>query len=145
MNHANKFFFLVGIVALIGFSGCARYRAKPLKKLNVHVDRQAKKPHIEFDCYVFDKADCKTYLDRSYLFYFDGWSKCGFRPVQIAFANNSRHSFEVGPDGLSLPTVSVDEVVKAVRHSIVEHGVLAGVLASVIGFPIAMASIGCHY
>lgn len=120
MKFKNKIIAFIGIIALLGLSGCARYRGRPLNRLAVDVLPNSKEQFIAFDYQVFDKSDCLTYLDRDVI--------CkGYQPVQIAFVNNSKRSFGISNESFSFICVPSEEVARTVHTSTVKRVVGYGV------------------
>lgn len=118
-------FSIMSIVALFSISGCARYSAQPLSRLKtVNPQKQdgSEKPEkaISLAYNVYDKWDCKKYLNRDVL------SK-GYQPVQITITNNSDRYINFSKENISLPTVSAADVAKKVHTSTITRATCYGV------------------
>lgn len=108
-----------GLLALLSLCGCASYRARPLVQFTriTSTDQEG----ISFSYKVFDKIDCKKYLDRDVL------SK-GYQPIHISIANNTKRRLSFSAKNINLPTVDALEVAQAVHTSTVKRAVGYGVL-----------------
>ncbi|MFH1254312.1 MAG: hypothetical protein V1646_02665 [bacterium] len=118
-------FLIVSIVALSFITGCARYSAQPLnriKTVNPHKQDGTEKPEkaISLAYNVYDKWDCKKYLNRDVL-------AKGYQPVQITITNNSDRYINFSKENISLPTVSAVDVAKKVHTSTMTRVVSYGV------------------
>ena len=71
--------FNLCLIFIIGLSGCAVYKARPLPRLNpADVDNNQS---IGFAYHIFTEQDCKKFLDREVI-------KKGYQPVHITIINN---------------------------------------------------------
>jgi hypothetical protein len=105
INLCSKLFSLGIIISL--FSGCAKYRAKPLKKLFTPAFQEQT---ISFDYHILNKQECKKYLDR------DVMSK-GYQPIHLTIVNNSNRYLNLSLDNFSLLCISPSTVAKSVHFS----------------------------
>jgi len=108
----------LGVVALVGLSGCAHYRARPLRPLRAAQGTQEQTISLDYE--VFNAYDCKRYLDRNTL-------AQGYQPIQITFVNNTDHHFIVSPQGFSFGCASSREVANTVHTNTVGRAVGYGV------------------
>ena len=129
----KKFLISIGFVALLGFSGCARYSAKPLKKHSCHPSRTSKDQSISLSYRLFSTADCKRYLGRNVL-------AKGYQPVLITLFNNSSQFFYTSYDSISLPCVSPEEVARSVHTSTAGRAVGYG-LAGLVMWPLLIPAV----
>jgi hypothetical protein len=98
-------------VSILGITGCAKYRAKPLK--NIHPEFNCKthnQSDVTFAYKPFTKDDCMEYLDRDVI-------KAGFQPIHIHLENNSSEPIIFSTEGISFPCVPMDVVAKKVHTS----------------------------
>jgi hypothetical protein len=102
---------LLGLILLIGLSGCADYKAYRLRH---HRDDSvcplpsAENESVGFTYRVFSKRDCLKYLDRNVI-------AQGYQPVQITIQNNSSHALYFSARTISLVTVESYEVARSVH------------------------------
>lgn len=125
MRNFIKLYFLVGVAVLLTVSGCAKYSAQSISRLEtVDPDRQdeSRKPEktISLAYNVYDKWDCKKYLDRDVL-------AKGYQPVQITISNNSDRYINFSKENISLPTVPAADVAKRVHTSTITRATSYGV------------------
>jgi len=97
--------YLVTVAILASLSGCARYKAQPLKTLRM---RPQTEQSLSFEYRVFTIADCAQYLDRNVI-------GEGYQPIQISFSNNTTHYIEISPNSFSFPCAGPREVAKLVH------------------------------
>lgn len=125
MKHSKKTGFFLGLIGLIGLSGmtgCARYRAKPLHRLESGIFHNDKKSFIALSHRAFDAYDCKTYLDRDVI-------SAGYQPIQICLINNSQRRFRISKDSFSFPCVHHEIVAQAVHTSTASRATGYGIAA----------------
>ncbi|MFA6534856.1 MAG: hypothetical protein WCS92_01225 [Candidatus Babeliales bacterium] len=118
-------FLIMSVVALGAVSGCARYSAQPLNRIKTvspHKQDGSEKPEkaISLAYNVYDKWDCKKYLNRDVL-------AKGYQPVQITITNNSDRYINFSKENISLPTVPAADVAKRVHTSTMTRAVSYGV------------------
>ncbi len=111
----------ISILSLLGLSGCARYKAKPLNKLFTNTSKQHTHQCICFNHYAFTRSDCKTHLDRNVI-------AEGYQPVQIEITNNSNHSLRLSADSFPFPIASPETIARLVHTDTVGRSVGYGVL-----------------
>lgn len=80
-----NFFLISACLLLIGLSGCARYKAMPLRPLK-NSSLLVEQGCISFDYMVFDEEDCEEYLDRNVI-------DKGYQPIQVTLTNNTDRYF----------------------------------------------------
>ena len=134
-NHVNRICSLVGILLLLGFSGCARYSAHPIKKYSslAHDSRTNREQSISLSYCLFDEADCKRYLDRDVL-------RQGYQPVLITLMNNSNQSFYTSYDSISLPCIPPQAVARSV-HTSTKARVLGYGLPGLVAWPLLIPAV----
>jgi hypothetical protein len=110
---------------LLLLNGCARYRAKTLKRLPTGIATHTNEETIEFAYHVFNAGDCKRYLDRDVI-------AAGYQPVHITFVNNTTHPVKFSPDQFSFPCAAVAEVAEEVHTNTVGRAVGYGLASTVI-------------
>jgi hypothetical protein len=98
------------LCVVLGLAGCAGYKARPLVKLNTGVRPGSKDTSVSFAYHVFDKRDCKQYLDRDVI-------EQGYQPIHITLTNNSSRRLNLDTDSFSVAVVSPDEIAKKVHTS----------------------------
>ena len=138
MNLSNKIVSFIGVVALLGLSGCAHYRGRPLRKLAVNACPQAKEQFIALNHQIFNESDCCRYLDRNVI-------AKGYQPVQITFVNNTERCFNISKKSLSFTCVPTEEVARSVYTSTVKRAVgygVAGLFLWPLLIPAVVDSIG---
>jgi len=107
---------LLGLcLSLLLLSGCAHYKAKPLRKLPV-TTRESNEQTVSFEYHVLNRSDCKQYLDRNV-------HKKGYQPIQLTIENNSSRSLHFSLSSFDIPCIEVDEVASKVHTSTVGRAV----------------------
>lgn len=121
----NKQFFInLSLLAYICilFSSCAKYNAKPLNKLSTEIlFNEEQEEAVSFAYKIFNKKDCKKYLDRNVI------SK-GYVPIQITFTNNSKRSLHLSLTNFSLPHAFPEQVSKTVHTSTAKRALGYGII-----------------
>ena len=128
MFRMRRFLLFVSIFLLGLVAGCAKYSAQPLKPLHTvepHRKSDSSKhdkseKSISLACHVFDKYDCKKYLDRDVLVK-------GYLPVQITITNDSDRFINVSKSNFSIPVISACDVAKKVHTSTLTRAASYGV------------------
>lgn len=120
MISKNTSLFFIAFIALLGLSGCARYKAQPLNRLATGLGQNSKEQTISFAYRVFSQSDCKKYLDRDVL-------AKGYQPIHITLSNNTNRYLYVSTTGFSLPCVMAEEVAQKVHTSTSKRAVSYGV------------------
>jgi hypothetical protein len=100
-------------------SGCAHYRAVPLRRLSTG-HHPINKENIKFAYKIFSPFDCKTFLDRDVI-------QEGYQPIQLTITNNSPRALKFSARSVSLPCVAPFEVAQKVHTSTVGRVVAWGV------------------
>lgn len=131
MNIRIGFLYLITSMILLA-SGCAKYEAKPLKRL-VTLASNTKEPSITLVHKVLDQTECKKYLDRDVI-------SQGYQPVQITLANNSDRHLEFSKDNISIPHAPADEVAPKVHTSTVGRAVGYGI-AGIVFLPMLIPAV----
>lgn len=125
--------FFVGGIIILGLSGCARYKARPLKTLATQPIKNNKK--ISFGAKAFDKIDSEIYLGRNLL-------RAGFIPVQIAIENESENTLKFELSKINMKAESAGLAAESVYFSPVSRGLAYGIPALfVLGIPLLVAAI----
>jgi hypothetical protein len=135
MKHLMPPFFTTFAV-LILLTSCASYNATSLRTLSsdaVFSSSVEQKKDIIVVGKVFDKADCKRYLDRDVL-------AEGYQPVQLYIENNSEKDYVFSLNKISLPYARPEEVAEKVHTSTIGRAVGYGVGALFI-WPLAIPAI----
>lgn len=107
-------------IILLFLAGCAGYRARPLKKLNTGISTGSKEQSIGFAYHVFDKRDCKNYLDRDVL-------KEGYQPIHITIVNNTKKRYRLDMNSFSMTIVNPEDVAQRVHTSTVSRAAGYGI------------------
>ncbi len=118
MELRNIALYALSCVILVGLSGCARYKVKPLKMLARA--SKTEESSISFDYELFSVSDCKKYLDRNPI-------KKGYQPIQIAFTNNTNRHFSISKKSFSIACIDAQEVAETVHTNTVGRAVGYGV------------------
>lgn len=115
-------FIIMSAIALFSVPGCARYSAQPLNRIKAVNPRKQDgyEKSISLAYNVFDKWDCKKYLNRDVL-------AKGYQPVQLTITNNSDRYIYFSKENISLPIVSAADVAKKVHTSTMTRVVSYGV------------------
>lgn len=126
--------FLI-LLPLFLLSGCASYRVRPLPELSIS---GAHSPFVHnnavnFAYRVFDRSDCKKYLDRDVI------SK-GYQPIHLTIVNSSNRSVAFSRRNLSLETVDSYVVADTVQTNTVGRVVGYGA-AALIMWPFVIPAI----
>lgn len=100
-------------VMLILLAGCASYNASPLNNLTSDViisqsPNTIGSNNVIVVAKVFNKADCKKYLDRDVI------SK-GYQPVQLYIQNSSDKDYIFSLNRISIPSAKPEEVANKVH------------------------------
>ncbi len=97
-RDGRQYLLLCAAVISVSFFGCARYKPQPLDCITAsQVYEQPSS--VSFVYKIFDKRDCKKYLDRDILLK-------GYQPVQITIINNTKYHLFFRSQAISLPHVS---------------------------------------
>ncbi len=129
----NSLFLLLSIVALVGLSGCARYKVHPLPRLKPTQSSFINTKSVHMAYHVFTAKDCKTYLDRNVI-------AQGYQPIHITITNSSNHSMQFSLKNFSLPTVPVKKVAKQVHTNTGGRAAVYG-FAALFMWPFAIPAI----
>ncbi len=136
MKNTSKksLFFAVSLILLVGLSGCARYKARALPKLVSETNSQfLDNKSISFAYRVFDKSDCKKYLDRDVI-------SAGYQPVQITITNNSKRSVYFSRKNINRATVDPREVAQSVHTNTAGRATAYGI-AALFAWPFAIPAV----
>jgi len=134
MQLKNVTLSLVSAIALLGLSGCARYQAKPLRKITKAPEKQAEHS-VSFEYELFTKVDCMQYLDRDVI-------AKGYQPIQVSFANSTDRVFTVSPANFSLNCVDVQEVAsKAHTNTAGRAGGYGAAAVTTIAAPVVATAV----
>lgn len=110
MNIIKTINFIVLFALCITISNninaIARYKARPLEAL---MSNTLNNGELGFRYKLFNKKDCKTYLDRRRI------KRKGYTPVQVSIANNTNKSLQFSLNDMSLPYVSYNQVAHDVQ------------------------------
>lgn len=107
-------------LAILCVAGCARYQSQPLDRLMVPVSVKNQENSVTFAYRVFDKRDCKRYLDRDVL-------AKGYQPIHITIANNTNRTFNFSLSSLNVLCIDPREVAEKVHTSTVKRVASYGV------------------
>lgn len=137
MNIVTRMVSSIGIVILLGLSGCAAYRAKPLRRLTIknfsHTDQV-----VSFEHRVFTRRECRKYLDRNIMVR-------GYKAIHITLTNNTHNTLSFSPTRFSFPCVDPQEVADTVHTNTTARAVGYGVTGIFIWpflIPAVVDSIG---
>ena len=122
----------VSCCLLLALTGCAAYKARPLLRLTPD-GSSLKKDTIVFAHRIFNRTDCKKYLDRDVI-------KQGYQPIHITIVNNTDRTVYFSRNNISLVTVDADEVAQTVHTDTAGRAVGYGVGALFL-FPLAIPAI----
>jgi hypothetical protein len=110
---------LYGVI-LIGLSGCASYKSRPLRQLGRLKPHDKTECFVSFDYQIFNRHDCMRYLDRNVI-------KEGYQPIHITLVNNSNSFIKFSLSDFSFPCASVEEVTQRVYTNTTARAVGYGV------------------
>lgn len=113
---------LLAVAILLGIPGCAHYKARTLNKLAITTPEQKEESSISMSYRIFDKSDCKQYLDRDILVK-------GYQPIQITLINNTKRHLNFSLKNFSIPCASPEEVAAEVHTSTSKRAISYGVAA----------------
>jgi hypothetical protein len=132
MIMEKKFTLSALVCLLLLCAGCARYRARSLP---THPEIYAGQDHefISATYKIFDKHDCKIYLDRNVLSY-------GYQPILITLKNNSKRTLVIGPHSCNFTCIDPDIVAHSVHTNTIGRAVGYGV-ASLFIWPLIIPAI----
>lgn len=128
-----RFGLLFLLAGMSLFTGCARYRAQPIKKAVLQPAKLHEKRPVVFAYHVFTRQDCLQYFDRNIL-------KRGYQPILITFTNNTKRYFRVNRESISLPTVPAAQVARKVHTSTLGRALGYG-LAGIIVWPLLVPAV----
>lgn len=112
---------LAVVSALLMLSGCAHYKARPLKKLNTtYVPQSEKGEFLALNYKVFSVNDCNVYLDRNILMH-------GYQPLQIEITNHTARSFYISENSFNVSCAPLGMITKLVHTNTVGRAVGYGV------------------
>ncbi|CCB88132.1 hypothetical protein [Simkania negevensis] len=92
----------------IFLTSCASYKARPLDTLSFNLE--APLDNVYTSCKAFSKEDSNRYLGKNVLSH-------GYQPVQISIRNDSNDPFYLPVNGISLPIVDPEIIVKELEYS----------------------------
>lgn len=132
LSMSAKFIFswakspLLILVPLILLSGCAKYKARPLRRLtHPAASERANQESVTLTSTVLTAKDCHKYLGRDVI-------AKGHQPLHISLANNTRSRFNFALCNLSLPTTDYYEVAPTVYTSTMGRAVGYGLASFVM-------------
>ena len=99
----------------IFLTSCASHKTEKLSSLTFDV--AAPLENVYMSCKAFDKADSKRYLGKNVLSY-------GYQPLQISIRNNSKDTYFVPLNGISLPHQDHYKVAEEVHYSTATRAVV---------------------
>ena len=133
MTLIRLYILFSAIFVIVGFSGCAKYKVRPLDPLIPMPLEDSKDKSVSFDYRVFSKDVCYNYLDRDVI------SK-GYQPIQISIANNTNRYLGFSLMNFSFPCVAAELVAPLVHTSTVGRSVGYGV-AGLILWPFLIPAV----
>jgi hypothetical protein len=113
-------------------SGCASYHAASLNRYPPEM--LMKDTQLAVSAKVFDKADCKRYLDRDVL-------AKGYQPIQLFIENNTDKSYLLLLDQVGLASYDPETVARSVHTSTVGRVLGYGIPGLVIAWPLIIPAI----
>ena len=129
MNNKSYIFPLMAMGMMLGFAGCAKYKAKPLTRLHtaaLSVHGEAPDNSISMSYKVFTKKECEKYLDRNVL-------KQGYQPVQITIYNNTNRALLFSLANIKIPYIPAETVAESVHTNtlgrVIGYGLTGAILA----------------
>ena len=130
-NNFTKFLAL-GLLLLT--TSCASYKAQSLPMLSSQsASYTEKKQNIEVSCRVFNKEDCKRYLDRDVI-------AKGYLPIQISIVNDTNRYLLFSKNNIDITCADPAIVAREVHTSTVGRATGYGVGALFI-WPLAIPAI----
>ncbi len=105
----------VSCVLALSLTSCASYNASSLNNLSpdiIKTSSSAKSTDVILAAKVFDRRDCKKYLDRDVI------SK-GYQPIQLYIENNTSKNYVFSLSRVSVPCATSEEVAQKVHTSTV--------------------------
>jgi hypothetical protein len=131
MQFKKSVSYVLSGIVLIGLSGCAHYRAKPLRTLTT--TPKAGEQFIALDYEVFNAGDCKRYLDRNTIVK-------GYQPIQVTFTNNTERHISISTKSFSFDCIHEQEVATTVHTNTVARAVSYSA-AAVVCLPLIVPAI----
>lgn len=135
MKLYNASIYLLIAATLVGLSGCARYKAQPLKTL---MRRPKADQSLSFEYKAFTTRECVRYLGRNVL-------AQGYQPIQITFTNNTDRYIRISPKNFSFASITPQEVAQRVHTNTAGRAIGYGVAGLFIWpflIPAVVDSIG---
>ncbi len=140
-HSKDSFFLTLSLILILGLSGCASYKARPLSQLSTDSSTLfIENNSICFGYHIFDKSDCKKYLDRDVI-------TKGYQPIHISITNNSNSSVYFSPKNITLPIIDAYEVSQKAHTNTVGRAVGYGITGLFIWpflIPAVVDGIGSH-
>lgn len=134
----NRFYQITCITLAIALlSGCASYNAAPLNNLSsdvIHSSYEAKSSDVLVTAKVYNKQDCKRYLDRDVI------SK-GYQPIQLYIQNNSDRSYSFSLNRIDLSYARQEEVASKVHTSTVGRILGYGIPGVIVLWPLIIPAV----
>lgn len=116
----SRILFSVLCLAILCMVGCARYQSQPLERLMAPISIKNQENSVTFAYRVFDKRDCKRYLDRDVI-------AKGYQPVHITIANNTNRTLNFSLSNLNVQCIDPQEVAEKVHTSTLKRVASYGV------------------
>ncbi|MEX0672097.1 MAG: hypothetical protein WD068_01965 [Candidatus Babeliales bacterium] len=132
----------IGIVIsslyLVCLLGCASYSARPLDRITSTIVNRETEQSILFSHKVFNKSDCKKYLDRNVI-------AEGYQPIQITLINNTKKRLYISKESFSFPCIDPQEVAYKVHTNTTKRAVsygIGGLFIPILFIPAIVDGVG---
>lgn len=135
---------VLGFIAVLGLSGCARYAARPLGRLSVidytmhsggvsqEQSQRSVEPYVSFAYRALSAFDCKQYLDRDVI-------AAGYQPIHVTITNQSKRYLYFSLSSLNVVTVNPSSVALSVHTSTAKRVIGYGI-AGLFVWPFLIAA-----
>ncbi len=132
MKIKNLLSYSLGIIVLLGASGCAHYKGRPLMRLATPTAQNSTKS-ISFAYHQFNANDCKVFFDRNIL-------AKGYQPIHIAINNNTKRHLNLFKSNISLPCTPAEDVAQTL-HTNTMNRVLCYGIPGLLIWPLIIPAI----
>lgn len=126
---------LAALITIGLLPGCAHYTAQPLNRTIVNRNMSSSNDQlILLDYHVFNKEDCKKYLDRDII-------AAGYQPIHIALTNNTNNYLHLALSNFNFPVATPEEMASHFHNSTAGRAAGYGVAAALLFLPLAIPAI----
>lgn len=96
------------ICVLFLLPNCAKYKPE---NLSIPMGQMQEKQEVAITKYVFSEKDCLKYFDRKII-------KKGYQPIQLLIKNNSKKTFVLQSDNITLPLIPIKNISSKIHRDL---------------------------